>query len=59
MRSLIYGLVIYVVFLAFLAYGADRFYYWMAVCSLSTLFGGLMGNLFGSLDPREMEDDRY
>ena len=59
MRLVIYGLIIYFTLLALMAVGAHHFYYWMLACSLSTLFGGAMGNLFGAVHLREVEDDRY
>jgi hypothetical protein len=60
LRPLIYGLVIYFVLLAMMAYGhVDRFYYWIGICSASTFFGALMGNLFGGVHLRELHDDHY
>ena len=59
MRRILYGLIIYFALLALMAVGANHFYYWMLVCSLSTMFGGAVGNLFGMVHLRELKDDRY
>ncbi|MCI0654121.1 MAG: hypothetical protein L0Y38_06290 [Methylococcaceae bacterium] len=60
LRFLVYALLIYFGLLAMMAYGhVDRLYYWIAVYSASSFFGLVMGNLFGGIDLRELQDDRY
>ena len=60
LRPLVYALIIYFIFLALFAYShVDRFLYWISVCALSTFFGVLIGNLFGGIHYRELQDDRY
>ncbi|MGH8550610.1 MAG: hypothetical protein ACRERU_18810 [Methylococcales bacterium] len=60
LRPLIYALLIYVVLLAMMAYGhVDRFYFWIGMCSASSFFGVLMGNLFGGVHLRELQDNPY
>ncbi|MGR9107357.1 MAG: hypothetical protein ACU843_10560 [Gammaproteobacteria bacterium] len=58
LRSLVYALLIYFLLLAMMVYGhIDRFYYWIALCSASTFFGALMGNLFGAVHLSELQHD--
>lgn len=60
LRPLVYALIIYFGLLAMMAYGRlDHFYYWIVACSLSSFLGMMMGNLFGGIHLREMENDEY